>query len=371
MKSRYNLPFKGILFLGLICFTSAPAFAQFDLAGEILRSGQEDANILLREYFKPVGNGFGADLNSGWFSTAKTHQVLGFDVTVNASMALVPDIDQAFNVVDLESQFNTLEYLGGPQESPTIAGDETPGSTVGATFFNPATASTETLFEFDMPEGSGFPYVPAPMIQASVGIVKNTDITLRWLPQIPLPNDLELNLFGLGVKHGLNQWLPGGKLLPVDLSVQAGFTNLDASVNFDVQPEVDAETENPFPASTWEGQKAEFSASAFTINALVGKTLPFISVFAGVGYETSTVDISTPGTYPIVVPNTQFNPSDPNSQPKIVDTVENPVDLSYDGSNSIHGLIGARLRLFVLNISASYTIADYPVGQIGIGFGFR
>jgi len=367
MKSRYHLPVKGLLLLGLLCFTAAPAFAQFDNAGSILRVGRDDANILMREYFKPVGNGFGADLNSGWFSTAKTHQLLGFDVTVNASVAIVPDLDQVFNVADLQSEFTALQYLGGSQESPTIAGDKnlSDPSIVGVTYTVPLTSTTRTLFSEELPGGLGQPYIPAPMIQASVGIVKNTDITVRFLPKLQLPNDLDLNLFGLGVKHEMNQWLPGGKLIPVDISVQAGFTKMDASVNFDVQPEVDANTTDPNPASTWDGQKGEFSASAFTINALVGKTLPFVSVFAGVGYETSTVDISTPGSYPVTIL------VDPVTDEKRVEAVENPIDLSYDGSNSFHALVGARIKLFILNISASYTLADYSVLQVGVGFGIR
>ncbi len=370
MNIRYRLSTAvlGFLFIGM---GTLPAFAQFEDAGQILRSGAQDANLLMREYLKPVGKGFGADLNSGWFSTAKVHALGGFDLTINASLALVPDTDRLFDVTELS--FQEIEYISGGPETPTIAGTDEVGARIGSqdTFFNPNSGQVERYFEFDLPQGSGYPYVPAPMIQASVGLIKKTDVTLRYMPPLPLPNDVEFNLFGIGVKHEINQWLPGGKLLPVDLSLQAGFTNLSASVDFEVLPEVDNETDNEFSPETWEGQKGEFKTNAFTINAIVGKTLPFVSVFGGVGFQTSKVEISTPGSYPVTVPNENYDPFDPNSNPKKIAKVDDPINLEYKDNSSLHALVGARLKLLILNISASYTISKYPVAQVGVGFGIR
>lgn len=369
--TRSRLLFSTVSLALLLTTVDTTARAQFDDAGQILRSGREDANLLLRHYFEPVGRGFGPGLNAGWVTGASTHGVLGFDVRVNASLASVPSADRAFDVAELASRFTTIEHLSGPTTSPTIAGESTPGSTVGATYTNPRTGNTETLFDFRMPEGTGFSYVPAPMLQASVGVPADTDLTLRLLPSITVQDELELNLFGLGARHELNQWLPGGGALPVTLSVQAGYTSLDASVAFEVEPEIDAETENPYSASTWEGQKAEFSSDAFTVNALVGKDLPFVGVFGGLGWETSTVDLATPGSYPVVVPNADYDPNDSESKPRIVEAVESPVDVSYDGANSVRAIVGAKLDLTILEISASYTLAEYPVLRGSVGISFR
>ncbi|MDX1639414.1 MAG: DUF6588 family protein [Balneolaceae bacterium] len=370
MKLR-QICYSGIMVLILFAGSVMPAQAQFDDAGEILRAGQQDANILLEQYLKPVGKGFGADLNSGWFSTAKTHATLGFDITLNVGAAVVPSSDQMFNVEDLPLQ--EVEYISNGPQTPTVAGDDQTGALIGSesTFFNPNTGQNERVFELNLPQGSGYPYIPAPMLQASVGVIKNTDVTVRYLPQVPLPNDLEVKMFGLGLKHEINQWLPGGNLLPVDLSVQGGFTNLDATLPFEVTPNADQDTENPFPASTWEGQEANFSANAFTINALVGKTLPIISVFGGVGYQTSSVDIGVDGSYPVEAPNDQYNPTDPDSKPKTIEKIDDPVSLSYDENSSLHALIGARLKLLIFNISASYTLSEYPIAQVGVGIGIR
>ena len=86
-----------------------------------------------------------------------------------------------------------------------------------------------------MPKGIGYNVVPAPMLQANVGLIKDTDITARYIPVTNIKNLGDLSLTGIGIKHGLNQWLPGGKLLPVDLSIMAAYTTL--SLNDDINSE--------------------------------------------------------------------------------------------------------------------------------------
>lgn len=370
--------FKKLLFtllIGMIilCFNSNTSNAQLNKAGQILRSGAGDANILLTEYFKPLGKGFGTDLNSGWFSTAKTHSTLGFDITVNASVAMVPSSNEFFDVQTLT--FSELEYIEDQSVSsvsPTAFGRNNPGPIMGAYYENPITGNNELLYSFEMPQGMGAPYVPAPSLQASVGIIKDTDITLRFMPPLELPNDVEIGMFGIGVKHGLNQWLPGGSLLPVDLALQAGYSSLKTSMAFDIKPEEGSDIQNDHPVSTWNGQKAEFNADAFTINALVGKTLPIVSIWGGLGFGSSTVTMGTPGSYPVTGPNENYDPNDPdNNRIKKINKIDDPIDITYANKSSIHALIGTRLRLAIFNISASYTLSQYPVLQAGFGIGIR
>jgi hypothetical protein len=357
------------IILGLFFLGTNSAMAQLGDAGQILRAGKQDANTLLKAYFEPLGRGFGTGLNSGWFNTAKTHSTLGFDISLNASVAVVPAGDQSFDVQALTlTQLEYIEEQSQSPISPTAFGDNVSGPTMGAYYNNPFTGNRELLFDFQMPQGSGFNYVPAPMLQASVGIIKSTDITVRYVPESTY-EDFSVSLWGVGIKHGLNQWLPGGKLLPVDISLQAGFTKMTSSMAFNVDPEQGANIKNDYDPSTWVGQQAEFTADAFTINALVGKTLPIISVYAGVGYETSTVSLGTPGSYPITVPNEDYNsPGDPQ---KAILAIEDPIDITYNKNDSFRALIGARIKLTIFHISASYTLSKYPVARVGFGFGLN
>ncbi|MDR9416590.1 MAG: hypothetical protein RI564_09915 [Gracilimonas sp.] len=378
MFNNFKKISKGLCAVLVLSLASVgTAHAQLGDAGEILRGGADDANTLLRSYLTPFGEGFGANLNTGWFNQAKAHGTLGFDISVNAAVALVPSSDELFNVADLG--LTQLEIASGSSpESPTISGDDASTTTLelNGTYQNPQTGQTEeiTLTQFDLPGGVGYPYVPSPMFQATLGIIKDTDVTLRFVPETDISAiDASVGLFGFGVKHGLNQWLPGGKVLPVDISLQFGYTSFNANAGFDVEPETGGDIYNPFNESQWDGQGLDMETTATTINAIVGKKLPFISVYGGIGFESSTTSITTTGFYPITSVNPAYNPQDNSEQTrqKIIEDLEAPIDFEIEGSNNMRAFVGARLSIAILRISASYTLSNYSAANIGVGFGFR
>lgn len=372
MKLRHRLTIF-LLSLGIIGFISTPAQAQLGDVGEILQSGKADANALTRAYLQPFGSGFGAALNTGWTNTAKPHQTLGFDLTISSGLAIVPDADKTFDVRQLGLQ--ELEVESSSSISQTINGSSEPGPTLAA-YADPDGAggfSEQKIFEFTMPEGTGFGYVPAPMIKAGIGVVKDTEVMFRYTPEVQISDFGSFKLFGVGAKHGINQWLPGGNLLPVDLSVMFGYTNMEVGSGFEITAQDVIEdpqnTENPYPASTWEGQEIALQTDAWSINALIGKTFPVVSIYGGVGYEASTVNISTPGSYPTVIPNQDY-PNNSND-PFIVNAVEKPIDIAIDGDNGFRGLAGFRLRFAIFHISGSYTLSNYSSYNLGVGISFR
>lgn len=372
MKLRYRV--LTIIFLcGLFAFNSMPAQAQVGDIGDILQSGREDANTLARAYLEPFGSGFGASLNTGWTNTASPHSKFGFDVTVSSGLAIVPDAAKSFNVNDLTLQ--KLELEGSDPVSPTINGVDETGASLA--YYEEVNGNREKILDFNMPEGSGFGYVPAPMIKAGVGLIKDTELMVRYTPETEIGDFGSFNLFGVGAKHGINQWLPGGKMLPVNLSVMFGYTNMEIGSDLDLPAEDvienQSDTYNEYDPSKWDGQAVAMNTDAWTINALVGKSLPIISVYAGVGYEASTFNIQTPGSYPTVVPNENYDPnnSDEETRPLKVDAVDEPIDISIEGDNGFRALAGFRFRAAIFHVSGSYTLSNYSSYNLGVGISFR
>lgn len=379
MKIRYRL-LVVLLIVGFMGIGTSSSFAQVGDIGRILQSSAEDANILVKQYLKPFGSGFGASLNSGWTNTAQPHKTLGFDITVSAGLAVVPSGDKTFDISNIGLE--ELEVESGPSTLQTINGkSDVPTTTLAAFEDIDGDGQEEKLFGFNMPSGTGFGYVPAPEIKGAVGIFKDTELMLRYVPKVDISDYGTFKQYGFGAKHGLNQWLPGGKLLPVDLSIMVGYTNQTVSSGFrltgdevissNIQNQV--EVPDDITSSTWDGQKVEIDTEAYTINALVGKSLPVISVYGGVGYEASTVSIGTPGAYPLIRnKNNASNP--PNSEPQkplFLDTQEKPIDVEIEGENGIHALAGFRLRFTIFHISASYKLANYSTFNVGAGISFR
>ena len=70
-----------ILGICLSVLTIGAGFGQYEDMGLILVGGVADAEQILDGYVQPLANSLGANLNGGWYNTAKVHGTLGFDIT--------------------------------------------------------------------------------------------------------------------------------------------------------------------------------------------------------------------------------------------------------------------------------------------------
>jgi hypothetical protein len=311
-----------------------PTAAQVDEVDDLLRGGVADARTLIDAYLNPGVTGFGTGLNTGWAGAAKPHGVLGFHLRVGATLSRVPRGDRSFSLTDGDLETLTLanSEIGS---SPTIAGEDD----VSTYVFQLPSGDTVT-----MPEGTGFSFAPAPIVEAGVGIGRDTELMLRLVPPVDFGDDYgQVGLFGFGVKHGLNQWLPKGALLPVDLSAMLNYTRFDLDGNLN-------ETNT---------QTLEWDTGAWAITGLVGKSLPVLSVYAGVGIESSTTEIALKGTYEI------------EDEQGVSTSVEDPLTVDFGSNTSLRALGGARLRLGFFALYVEGTLANYASVTAGVGLSFR
>lgn len=333
---------RAILLLLVLSFcVTTSARAQLDEVNSILVGGVDDATLILDRYLEPLGVGFGQALNTGWVGSARPHGVLGFHVGVGLGVARVPESDRAFSVNDSELQQLRVANPG-IGSSPTFS-----GASSAATYRfetrqeNPATGEPFTSFE--LPPGSGSSLILVPQFQASVGLIGGNSVALRFAPPVNLGDYGSVGIWGLGVQHGLNQWIPGGQFLPVNFSIHAGYTSLNMSTSFnDGAPD----------------QELSWSSNGMVVDVLAGASFLMVGVYGGVGIETSSSRLALDGTYSIRTgPQTQ----------EIVD----PIDRSLGRTSGARALLGARLRLLLFTVNAEYTLARYPSLNVGVGLGIR
>jgi hypothetical protein len=330
LKSGYAL----LMLFGLL-LAWQPANAQLDEIKAFLESSEANANTLAEAYLAPLPTGLSTALNSGWTTKAAATKKLGFSIQVRAALAAIPSSAQTFDASILGLQGVTVSG----SESNTISGGKGSGQTINGPE-NPLTGNP--TYSFTIPGGTGVSYVPAAMLQGNLGLIKDTDITVRYIPDTDLGSYGNIALFGAGIKHGLNQWIPGGKLLPVDISVMAAFSQIDLNA-------VISESNN---------QYVETTTNTFVVNALVGKTLPFISAYAGVGVQSGSFELNMLGNYDIG--------SGPTAQ-----TLTDPISFTKDSDAAIHALAGAQFKLAIFRIFGEVTIAEYSTYNVGIGIGLR
>ncbi|SMO80150.1 DUF6588 family protein [Gracilimonas mengyeensis] len=343
--------------------TSTSLHAQVNNIGAFLRAGAEDATILTKAYLKPFPTGFGTGLNAGWNESATAKNTLGFSLQIRPSVALVPGSAQKFDISELD--LNKIVVADGEDPvTPTIAGNDKQGPLLE--IYENRNNQNRKLGEFNMPAGSGVSAIPAPIVQASIGLLKGTSLAVRFFPQTEIGDYGSFGVLGGAVKHNLNQWLPGGDFWPVDVSVMAGFNRIDIDGDLTLDPEGIRNPNDPSlvenPNPDFDDQQLTTTTNAFVFNALVGKSLPFISVYGGVGYQKASFDLEISGDYPVntdVAGQTFYN------------VLTDPVSFGIDSESNVHMLGGFSLNLGLFAFYGEVTLADYFTANAGVGISFR
>ena len=287
----------------------------------------QEVEQLVTSYVSPLPHALGAGLNNAWWTTAKPHKKLGFDISLSITPIIIPDTEKSFNIG------NEGSFTGG--KTATIFGGINDGSAVNY--------ANSTI---PMPNGVGTSFVATPMLQAGIGLPFKTEIDFRYSPEFKTKY-FNLGLFGLGVKHDLLQWISVLNKLPIDLSVMAGHTRLNTG--FDIQD-----------------QGIDLNVKATTINLLLSKKVALLTAYAGIGYNHTSSNIAIT----LNEQNTSFL--------NIINDLTN-VNLSelttieFENHTDLKANIGARLQLTLLTINASYTVTQsgYKLYTAGVGVSLR
>ncbi len=325
---------------------------EFDV---LLEGGVEDTEKYLGNYIEPVLKGASIGLTNGWYNTAKPHKLMGFDITVSANLAFIPAKDLVFRFAN--SDYSNLQLESGAQSAdlPTAVGPKTTenieilivdnnGNPTGTSL------STEALSGIDLENEVGHNFVPLPIANFGIGLPKNTDVKLRVAPTIKA-KDFEGKIFGIGVMHDIKQWIPGIKESSFHLAGFVGYTKISAKYDL---------TSSQFNNGT-NDQESNYSVSAFTIQGIISKDLIAaklfeFTVYGSAGFNKVGSGIDIKGTYEL---------------DESVNTVVDPIDLSFDSSGPRLGA-GFRMKMLAfLTIHADYTIQSFNTLTAGVGINIR
>lgn len=259
-------------------------------------------------YMQPAGDALGANLNTGWFHSAKLKKLKPqVYVGLVGMIAFVPDEKKTF-LATPEGLFTPktpteASTVFGSGESTTIEGDE------------------GTSYTF--PGGLEVKAVPLAAPQVSVGSVFGTDVSLRFIAYKFDQEDVggKVNLFGFGLRHSISQYLSA---MPAQLAVAYYWTT--ASV----------------------GEVMETNASLISLQS--SYSVKILTVYGGLGYEMSNTNV----VYTF----------------KEDEDVEEDISFNLDGGNKIRFTLGVGLNLGPVRLHTDYNIADQSVFSFGMGLGF-
>ncbi len=314
---------------------------------EFLKAEKSDASALIKSYVAPAVNAISNGMTSGWYTTGKAHKTLGFDLGVSMSLVFTPSSDEYFT--PSLSPSTILTNLSRPGQAPSIVGPK--DATTYTSTYTPPNGLPNQTFSISGPEGLdlkkniGFSALPVPMIQLGIGIIKNTDLKIRFVPQ-QKSSSVTFQMFGIGVMHDIKQHIPGIKKLPFDLSVVAAYNSVKGTASLVSTTGV---------VST-DGSLS-YKLNSWVLQAVISKKISVLTGYIGVGYGSVSSNVDITGNFTVPAGASSFLIKDPLA-----------LGLSNSGAKLTTGL---RLKFGPVYLSGDYTLQKYNALTVGFGFSIR
>jgi len=355
-----------IVVVSLLALAGPKVNAQ--LEADFFKAGINDGMLLMEAYIEPYANAFGAGFNSAWYNTAKTHKFGGFDVTLSVSAAFVPASAKEFDLADISFSNMELVNPSGNSITPTIAGLKEEGPALHVMQEVPGMPGTEVeLINFNSPQGTGFGVVPAPMLQAGIGLPLASEIKIRYIPTTPI-DEGSLRLIGGGFMKSITEHIKAFNLLPVNVSALGGYSNLRGIIPLNVQPDTDINYDS-YTFSDFSDQSFIVDVAAWNVSLVGSVDFPIVAGYLGIGYGKTSTKMNIEGYIPLPTVDPDISTTDPVYTDAGV--VEEVVGINIENYSGIRINVGGRLKFGVFTIHADYTYANYNVLTAGLGISFR
>lgn len=303
MKTRRLILNIVCLLLGLALFAPLSQLLSQDAVSDAL---SQISSTNVRGYVQPIVDGFGANLNSGLYHTPGLDRG-GFHARfeIVGSGTLVGEAQRYYHATPPEP------FDGAPVRTATILGG------VGATVNGPG--GVEYQFQNGQIRtdlfGLGTP-------QLTFGNLFGTEAIVRYAVLPSIREFPRTSLVGYGLRHSISQYFP---MLPFEATVGAFRQELNVG---DI-----------------------IAVNSTNVALMVGKTVSLFTLYGGVQYESTVIDVDYTYTGYGSTPDTK-------------------VHVSYSSDNVLRWTTGFGLNVIGLNLSTDIGVGRVTVvtGSIGLGF---
>lgn len=317
-------------------------FSQTDI-DQILEIGIENAQRFSEDYFAPAGESLVNAMSNGWYNTAETKKLWHFEAGIVGNLSFIREEKQSFilNVQD----YTDLTFRNG-QTSQVVANALGVNQEETVVVINRGQA---TELEVVLPNGIGDSEInslPSGFIQGSMGLIKSTEIKLRFLPRIKAVQDAEIQLYGVAFQHEFTDWVFPLKRWPVKLSALLGYTNVKGFYDINTSSGIEG-----------ADQEVRLNTNSWLITGIVSTKLPVLNFYGGLGYYFGSSDADLLGTYQI------------QNGPLASQTVTDPIRVK-NKTKGVKASIGAKVQFGVFRANLDYTLQNYNNLSLGLNFGW-
>ena len=333
---------KRILCLFALCIAMT---TQAQDLNDIFISGLEDAERFANDFTAPAAEALMFNLANGWYNSGQAKKLGGFEISIVGNASFFKNKDDKTGFTLNTADYENLTFLDG---STSKRVSSALGDIEGVIVV--VDDGTGLLSEqFELPSGllsEGINFIPTGYVQASVGLIKGTEIKARFFPKISIEDEGELGLFGFGIQHDFTSHLPADKVLPIAISGVIGYTNVNFNYEF---------TESSGVSGA--DQRVESDFGIWTFSAVASTKMPIINFYGGLNYISGKAENALLGEY--VVQEGPFQTT--YRDPFVLETKVNAVSAN----------IGTKLKLGFFRINVDYNISEFSTLTAGLNFGFR
>jgi hypothetical protein len=292
-----------VLGFSLCLCLAVPASSQTDLETALKQYNSET----VKGYIQPLADMFGANMQAGLYhSAAIPSSGFHFSFQIIGMGSMLDDSQKEYVAPTPEgwtpATFKTATIFGGK-------GTEVSHATIPGLKYKGSDGIFNTKF------------VPLAVPQITIGSLYGTEVSIRFVP-IPKMSEEKFpsgSLWGVGLRHSISQYIDHS---PLDIAV-GGFVS---SFKF--------------------GDLIDFKGYSF--GAQASKELSILTLYGGLSYEKSDM-------------NLKFQTTDP--------TVPPLVDMNLGGANTFRATVGAHLSLWIIHLFADANFGSVTNFSAGIGLG--
>lgn len=266
-------------------------------------------------YLQPLSTYLGTYFNTGTSYDANVPGTFGFKFSIIGMWSIVPDDQKTFT------------------PNPQIEGGENvpPTATI---FGNQPSYFLSSKGFFVYPSGVSLKGIPLGIYQVAASLY-NTELMIRFFPNSKF-DDAKVGLFGFGIKHNINHYLP---IIPVDVAVQILYNKFDA--------EYDGNEPDKY---------AKVSSKNFAFNVQASKSfIGLFTVYSALQFESSSTDFG------------YFFNDEKNLYPEYSNQ---RLNISVDGENHFRYTLGGALKLSFFVLNADVNVTKFTTFSTGISFDF-
>jgi hypothetical protein len=236
----------------------------------------QDLIILTEQYISPAADASVYQASGGWYSNFTPKKLFDVEVSLQYNLLFIPNKYKTFVVNETELQNIGIQGSQTSAEIPTALGNDDVVVLEGQI--------GDATFDFDAPEGIGQNTVKHGQIQATVGLWKQSNLIIRYSPNINI-NDTDYSSFGIAIGHHLNQWIGPIKDSSYHFGVLASYTSYSVEDEFN---------EANLILATISGIKVD--GDSFGFNFVASKSIKQFDFSAALGLTSSKFDYEVTGS---------------------------------------------------------------------------